>query len=61
MKLSLLSPGGMPMDAMVFADGDAFMEEMGQSRQMDAIYYPGIHEYNGSRSLQVVIREWRFS
>ena len=60
-KLSLLSPGGMPMDAMVFADGDAFMEEMGQSRQMDAIYYPGIHEYNGSRSLQVVIREWRFS
>ena len=60
-KLSLLSPGGMPMDAMVFADGDAFVEEMGQSRQMDAIYYPGIHEYNGSRSLQVVIREWRFS
>ena len=60
-KLSLLSPGGMPMDAMVFADGDAFVEEMGHSRQMDAIYYPGIHEYNGSRSLQVVIREWRFS
>ena len=60
-KLSLLSPSGMPMDAMVFADGDAFVEEMGHSRQMDAIYYPGIHEYNGSRSLQVVIREWRFS
>lgn len=59
-KLSLVTPDGMPMDGMIFTDGDAFMNEMGNRRGMDAIYYPGINEYNGNRSLQVIIKEYRF-
>lgn len=59
-KLSLVTPEGTPMDGMVFTDGDAFLEEMGRCRKMDAIYYPGINEYNGNRSIQVVVKEWRF-
>ena len=51
-KLSLVTPEGTPMEGMAFAEGD--------STVMDAIYYPGINEYNGRRSLQVVIKEWRF-
>lgn len=59
-KLSLVTPEGTPMDGLVFTDGDAFLEEMGGCRRMDAIYYPGINEYNGNRSIQVVVKEWRF-
>ncbi len=60
-KLSLAAPGGFVIDAMVFGDGDRFMEEMGSQHTMDVIYYPTINEYNGNRSLQIVIKEYRFS
>lgn len=59
-KLSLITPGGMPVEAMVFTDGDAFMEEMAGRTTLDAIYYPVIHEYNGSRTIQAVVKEWKF-
>lgn len=59
-KLSLVTPEGVPMEGMAFTDGDEFLADMGARRVMDAIYYPGINEYNGRRSLQVVVREWRF-
>lgn len=60
-KLSLVTPDGTPMDGMVFTDGDTFLKEMGDCRVVDVIYYPGINEYNGSRSLQVVIKEYQFA
>ncbi len=60
-KLSVITPDGTPMDAMVFTDGDAFLEEMGGSRVMDAIYYPTINEYNGNRTIQAVVKEWKFA
>ncbi len=60
-RLSLVTPTGTPVEAMAFTDGDAFLEEMGESRAMDAIYYPTIHEYNGSRSIQPVLKEWKFA
>lgn len=59
-KLALVTPAGTPEEAMVFTEGDAFVEEMGQSRVMDAVYYPTINEYNGSRTIQAVIKEWKF-
>ncbi len=59
-KLSLITPGGTPVEAMVFTDGDAFMEEMAGRTSLDAIYYPVIHEYNGSRAIQAVVKEWKF-
>ncbi len=60
-KLSMVTPRGVPADGIAFTDGDAFMEEMGMRREMDVIYYPGINEYNGRRNIQMVIKEWRFS
>lgn len=59
-KLAMVTPEGTPMDGMMFTDGDAFLEEMGSNRMIDVIYYPGINEYNGNRSLQVVIKEYKF-
>ena len=59
-RLSLVNERGFSMDGIVFGDGDAFMEEMGKNRQIDIIYYPTVNEYNGNRSLQVVIKTWKF-
>ena len=59
-RLSLVNERGFSMDGIVFGDGDAFMEEMGSNRQIDIIYYPTVNEYNGNRSLQVVIKAWKF-
>lgn len=58
--LSLVTESGLPMEARWFGDGDGFMEEMGGSRFMDVIYYPEINEYNGRRSIQAVLRQYRF-
>lgn len=60
-KLSLVTEQGFAMDAMVFCDGDGFIEEQGGRRKIDAVYYPVVNEYNGNRSLQIVIKEYRFS
>ena len=59
-KLSLVTPAGTPVDAMVFTGGDSFMEEMAGRTVMDAIYYPTINEYNGTRTIQAVVKEWKF-
>ena len=40
--------------------GRLILEEMGSSRTMDIIYYPAINEYNGNRSLQLVVKDWKF-
>ena len=59
-RLNLVNERGFGMDGVVFTEGDRFMEEMGRSRQMDIVYYPTVNTYNGSRSLQVVIKAWKF-
>ncbi len=59
-RLSLVTPSGTPIDGILFTEGDAFLEEMGTRRDMDVIYYPGINEYNGNRTIQMVIKEYRF-
>lgn len=58
-KLSLVTEQGMPMDGMLFTEGDRFMEEKGMRRGIDVIYYPDVNEYNGNRSLQIVIRDYK--
>ena len=59
-KLSLVNERGFSMDGVVFTEGDDFLEEMGSSHHMDIIYYPTVNEYNGTRSLQVVVKAWKF-
>lgn len=58
-KFSLADDKGTPMDAMLFTDGDAFMEELGGRRIIDVIYYPAVNEYNGNRTLQIVIKNYK--
>lgn len=59
-KLVLESEGGFAMEAIYFGDGPAFEEERGGRREIDVIYYPEINEYNGNRSLQAVVRRYKF-
>lgn len=59
-KLSLVAPSGVPAEGILFTEGDRFVEEMGAHRVMDVIYYPGINEFNGKRTIQMVIKEYRF-
>ena len=50
-KLMLVNERGAALDAVVFTDGDLFLEEMGNSRRMDVVYYPTVNEYNGRRTV----------
>ena len=58
-KLTLVTEQGLAMDGMLFAEGDRFMEELGEQRTMDVVYYPDVNEYNGRKSLQIVIRAYK--
>lgn len=58
-KLSLVTEQGHPMDAILFGDGDAFLEEQDGNRIIDVIYYPDVNEYNGNRTLQIVIKDYK--
>ena len=58
-KLSLATDQGTPMDGMLFADGDSFLKELGESRILDVIYYPEVNEYNGNRTLQIIIKNYK--
>ena len=60
-KMSLVSEQGTAVDGIWFGDGEAFLEEMGDQRQIDVIYYPTVNEYNGNRSIQIVVKEYQFS
>ncbi len=59
-KLMLVNEQGTALDAIVFTEGNRFLEEMGDKRRMDVVYYPTVNEYNGRRSLQIVVKNWRF-
>ena len=58
-KLSLVTEGGLAMDGMLFTEGDRFMEELGRQTRIDVVYYPDVNEYNGRKSLQIVVREYK--
>ena len=47
------------MEGMLFTEGDSFMEELGSKTVIDVVYYPDVNEYNGRRTLQIVIREYK--
>lgn len=59
-KLSLVTEQGFAMDGLLFTDGDSFLEEKGASETIDVIYYPDVNEYNGNRTLQIVIKTYQF-
>lgn len=58
-KMSVMTAQGTSMDALLFAEGEVFLEELGNRRQIDVIYYPDVNEYNGNRTLQIVIKDYK--
>ncbi len=58
-KLSLVTEHGLPMEGMLFTEGDRFVDELGNQKTIDVVYYPDVNEYNGKRTLQIVIREYK--
>lgn len=59
-RMTLEEENGFAMEALYFGDGNAFEEERDGRRRIDIVYYPEINEYNGNRSLQAVIRRYKF-
>ncbi|MBE5972253.1 MAG: single-stranded-DNA-specific exonuclease RecJ [Lachnoclostridium sp.] len=59
-KMNLVTESGLAMDGLLFTNGDEFVEEFGNKKRIDVIYYPDINEYNGVRTLQIVIKNYQF-
>ena len=59
-KLNLVTNTGHPFDGLLFADGDRFLEEQTGQNTIDMIYYPDVNEYNGTRTLQAIIKNYKF-
>lgn len=75
LKLQLKNPAGVVMDAMLFQDIGGFLsamedkwgkqevEKMLEGRpnkiQLSVTYYPSVNEYNGRRTLQIVIQNYQ--
>lgn len=59
-KLSLTTDTGHPVEGLLFTDGDRFLEEQAGRSFIDMIYYPDVNEYNGTRTLQAVIKNYKF-
>ena len=58
-KLGLVTETGLSMDGLLFGDGDAFQRELAGKDRIDIVYYPDVNEYNGNRTLQAVIRNYK--
>lgn len=59
-KMNLVTNTGHPFDGLLFADGDRFLEEQTGQNTIDMIYYPDVNEYNGIRTLQAIIKNYKF-
>ena len=58
-KLALVTDTGLSMDGLLFGDGDAIQRELAGKDRIDIVYYPDVNEYNGNRTFQAVIRNYK--
>lgn len=59
-KMNLVTNTGHLFDGLLFVDGDRFLEEQTGQNTIDMIYYPDVNEYNGTRTLQAIIKNYKF-
>ena len=59
-KMNLVTETGQPVDGLLFADGDRFLEEQAGRNMIDMIYYPHVNDYTVTRTFQAVIRNYKF-
>lgn len=57
-KLSLVTESGFFMEGLLFMDGDDFLQKQAGRQKIDIVYYPDVNEYNGTRTLQAVIKNY---
>ena len=60
-KMNLVTENGLAMDGLLFVNGDQFLEEIENKKYINVIYYPDINEYNGFKTLQIVIKNYLFN
>ena len=57
-KMTLIDANGIWKDAVFFGEADEFAEFVSMHDTVSVTYYPEINEYQGRRTLQVVIRNY---
>ncbi|MBQ1189324.1 MAG: single-stranded-DNA-specific exonuclease RecJ, partial [Lachnospiraceae bacterium] len=60
-KMNLVTENGLAMDGLLFVNGDQFLEEIENKKYINVIYYPDINEYNGFKTLHIVIKNYLFN
>ena len=55
-RLELKGEDGVPAVGILFTDGDAWVREYGSVKAMDLLYCPQVNEYQGRRSVQMMVR-----
>ena len=58
-KMGLVTDTGLSIDGLLFGDGDAVQRELAGKDRIDIVYYPDVNEYNGNRTLQAVIMNYK--
>ena len=58
-KFSLADDRGVPIRRHAVYRRRRIFEELGRSRVIDVIYYPTVNVYNGSRTLQIIIKNYK--
>ncbi len=61
LKMLLQDSYGSRLPAVLFAEGEDFLEKTSRSDKIDILYYPEINEYMGVRRVQIVIKDWKIS
>lgn len=59
LRCRAVDESGYAVSALMFGEADRMLEELSAKQRYSIIYDPQINEYNGQRSLQIVIREYR--
>jgi single-stranded-DNA-specific exonuclease len=75
-RLSVMNSSGSVMDALYFNDGELFEQDLrrhfgdeawdkalaGRQNPIELMlaYYPGVNEYQGTRSLQIIVSHYSF-
>lgn len=67
-KLILSDASGASIDAVMFSGAQEFMDELNQKygdnfvgREISVVYYPTINEYNGKRTVQIIMQNYLLS
>lgn len=59
LKAVLEGPDGTRLDAISFGDVQGDLEYIEERKELCILYYPEMNEYQGRRSVQLVVESWR--